>query len=173
VSVNLSVRQIRHPGLVAEVAAVLDRSGLPPQQLQLEITESTAMGTDDDTIHTVDALADLGVRLAIDDFGTGYSNLAYLGTLPVHGLKLASSFMRGARPRMNADSIDEAILSGLVSLGHTLGLTVTAEGVETSAQAHRLRSIGCDIGQGWHFGRPQPADWITRFVTDGHAALGL
>jgi diguanylate cyclase (GGDEF)-like protein len=183
VSVNLSVRQIRHPGLVADVVAVLERSGLPPQRLQLEITESAAMGTDEDTVHTVHALADLGVRLAIDDFGTGYSNLTYLRTLPVHGLKLAGSFMRGVRP-IKAGSIaaprggsttgsaggstDEAILTAVVSLGHTLGLTVTAEGVETAAQARQLRSIGCDIGQGWHFGRPQPSHRITRFVTEGH-----
>jgi EAL domain-containing protein (putative c-di-GMP-specific phosphodiesterase class I) len=166
VSVNLSVRQIRHPGLVADVVEVLERSGLPPQRLQLEITESAAMGTDDDTVHTVHALADLGVRLAIDDFGTGYSNLTYLRTLPVHGLKLAGSFMRGACPA-TTDATDEAILTAVVSLGHTLGLTVTAEGVETADQAHQLRSIGCDIGQGWHFGRPQPSHRITRFVTEG------
>ncbi len=166
VSVNLSVRQIRHPGLVADVVEVLDRSGLPPQRLQLEITESAAMGTDEDTVHTVHALADLGVRLAIDDFGTGYSNLTYLRTLPVHGLKLAGSFMRGACPA-TTDATDEAILTAVVSLGHTLGLTVTAEGVETADQAHQLRSIGCDIGQGWHFGRPQPSHRITRFVTEG------
>jgi diguanylate cyclase (GGDEF)-like protein len=166
VSVNLSVRQIRHPGLVADVVEVLERSGLPPQRLQLEITESAAMGTDEDTVHTVHALADLGVRLAIDDFGTGYSNLTYLRTLPVHGLKLAGSFMRGACPA-TTDATDEAILTAVVSLGHTLGLTVTAEGVETADQAHQLRSIGCDIGQGWHFGRPQPSHRITRFVTEG------
>jgi diguanylate cyclase (GGDEF)-like protein len=167
ISVNLSVRQIRHPGLVADVAAVLDRSGLPPQRLQLEITETTAMGTDDGTVNTVHALADLGVRLAIDDFGTGYSNLAYLRTLPVHGLKLADSFMRGIRAPTADDSTDEAILTTLVSLGHTLGLTVTAEGVETADQAQRLRAIGCDIGQGWHFGRPQPPHRIAHLVTGG------
>jgi diguanylate cyclase (GGDEF)-like protein len=167
VSVNLSVRQIRHPGLVADVVAVLDRSGLLPQLLQLEITESAAIGTDGDTVDTLHSLASLGVRIAIDDFGTGYSNLSYLRTLPLHGLKFAGSFMRGIRAPTAADSTDEAILTTLVSLGHTLGLTVTAEGVETAAQADRLRAMGCDIGQGWHFGRPQPPHHITPLFTGG------
>jgi diguanylate cyclase (GGDEF)-like protein len=141
VSVNLSVRQIRRPGLVTDVAAILDRSGLPPQKLQLEITESAMLATDDGTIHTVQALADLGVRLAIDDFGTGYCNLAYLHTLPVHGLKLASTFVRGLRSPVTAVPTEEAILTTLVSLGHTLGLTVTAEGIETGDQARQLRAL--------------------------------
>src|SRR5262249_21033729 len=97
VSVNLSVRQIRQPGLVADVAAILHRTGLPPGQLQLEITESVAMGTDEETLHTLQSLADLGIRLAIDDFGTGYSNLAYLRTLPVRALKFAGGFVEGLR----------------------------------------------------------------------------
>jgi EAL domain-containing protein (putative c-di-GMP-specific phosphodiesterase class I) len=172
VSVNLSVRQIRHAGLVADVVAILDRTGLPPQRLQLEITESTAMGTDDDTLHTVHALADLGVRLAIDDFGTGYSSLAYLRTLPVHGLKLAGSFMRGIRSPATADPTDEAILTTLISLGHTLGLTVTAEGVETAVQAGRLRAMGCDIGQGWYFSHPQAPHRVSRAIAEGRTLPG-
>jgi diguanylate cyclase (GGDEF)-like protein len=168
VSVNLSARQIRRPGLVANVAAILDRSGLPPPKLQLEITESAMLGTDDGTIHTVQALADLGVRLAIDDFGTGYSSLGYLHALPVHGLKLASTFVRGLRSPAAVVSTDEAILTTLVSLAHTLGLTVTAEGIETDAQARQVRAIGCDIGQGWHFGRPQPPWHITNLITGVH-----
>jgi EAL domain-containing protein (putative c-di-GMP-specific phosphodiesterase class I) len=138
VSVNLAVRQIRHPGLVAEVVGILDRTGLPPARLQLEITESAVMDTDDDTLATLCQLARLGVRLAIDDFGTGYSNLAYLRTLPVQGLKLAGPFVEGlGTPAV--DPTDEAILSTLVTLGHTLGLVVTAEGMENQVQAERLR----------------------------------
>jgi diguanylate cyclase (GGDEF)-like protein len=156
VSVNLSVRQIRRPALVADVAAILDGTGLPPSRLQLEITESAAMGTDDETLDTLRALADSGVRLAVDDFGTGYSNLAYLRELPVHGLKLAGRFVRGLGSPGAPDPTDEAILTTLVSLGRTLGLTITAEGIETAVQADRLRAIGCDLGQGWHFGRPTP-----------------
>lgn len=165
VSVNLSVRQIRRAGLVADVAAILHHSGLPPSQLQLEVTESAAMGTDDETLHTLQALADFGVRLAVDDFGTGYSNLAYLRALPVHGLKLAGSFMQGLRSPGEPDPTDVAILTTLVSLGRTLGLTITAEGIETAIQADRVRTIGCDLGQGWHFGRPQPDDRLPRLTT--------
>jgi diguanylate cyclase (GGDEF)-like protein len=153
ISVNLAARQARHPGLVGQVAAVLDRTGLPASRLQLEITENALVRTDDTSVGSLRALADLGVRIAIDDFGTGYANLAYLRALPVHELKLAAAFVRGL-----ADETGGAVLSTLVTLGHALGLTVTAEGVETSAQAARLRAIACDTGQGWLFGRPRPAD---------------
>jgi diguanylate cyclase (GGDEF)-like protein len=165
VSVNLAVRQVRHPGLVADIVAVLDRTALPPGRLQLEITESTVMDNDDETLATLHELADLGVRLAIDDFGTGYSNLAYLRGLPVQGLKLAGPFVQGLRTTPATDPTDEAILATLVSLGHTLGLVVTAEGVETRTQAERLRAVGCDAGQGWHFGRPVSAAYITRALS--------
>src|SRR6266545_2718525 len=135
VSVNLAVRQVRHPGLVADVISVLDRTDLPPDRLQLEITESAIMDNDDETLATLHELAGLGVRLAIDDFGTGYSNLAYLRALPVQGLKLAGPFVQGLRTATAVDPTDEALLTTLVALGHTLGLVVTAEGVETGAQA--------------------------------------
>jgi EAL domain-containing protein (putative c-di-GMP-specific phosphodiesterase class I) len=165
VSVNLAVRQIQQPGLVANVAAVLDRARLPAHRLQLEITESAVMGTNDETVHTLSTLADMGVRIAIDDFGTGYSNLAYLRSLPVHELKLAGRFVEGLRSPTAADPVDESILATLVALAHTLGLTVTAEGVETATQAERLREIGCDMGQGWYFGRPADPDRITHLIS--------
>jgi diguanylate cyclase (GGDEF)-like protein len=172
VSVNLSVRQIRHPDLAPDVTRILERSGLPPRRLQLEITETAAMSPDGAALSTVHALADLGVRLSIDDFGTGYSNLSYLRALPVHDLKIAGDFVRGLRPAAGADRTDEAILTTMISLGHTLGLTVTAEGIETAEQAHRLRCLGCDIGQGWHFGRPRPPRQITELLL-GPTALPL
>nr|WP_245712937.1 bifunctional diguanylate cyclase/phosphodiesterase [Micromonospora nigra] len=156
VSVNLAVRQVHRPGLVQEVRELLERTNLPPRRLQLEITESTMMSTAEEPVRALRNLADLGVRIAIDDFGTGYSNLAYLRELPVTELKVAGEFVRGLRgPQSRAD---ERILASLVSLAHALDLTVTAEGVETVAQAERLRAIGCDAGQGWHFGRPGPAE---------------
>jgi EAL domain-containing protein (putative c-di-GMP-specific phosphodiesterase class I) len=104
-------------------------------------------------------LNDLGVRIAIDDFGTGYSNLVYLRDLPVTELKVAGEFVTRLRsPQVDpASRNDEQILASLVSLAHALDLTVTAEGVETADQADLLRSIGCDTGQGWHFGKPAPA----------------
>jgi diguanylate cyclase (GGDEF)-like protein len=163
VSVNLAVRQVRHPGLVADVVAVLDRTGLPPDRLQLEITESAIIENDDETMATLYELANLGVRLAIDDFGTGYSNLAYLRGLPIRGLKLAGPFVSGLGTQ-TADPADEAIVTTLVSLGHILGLVVTAEEVETAVQAERLRAVGCDAAQGWHFGRPEPAARIRQLL---------
>ncbi|MEU5944627.1 bifunctional diguanylate cyclase/phosphodiesterase [Micromonospora sp. NPDC047465] len=156
VSVNLAVRQVRRPGLVQEVRGLLRRTGLPPGRLQLEITESTMMSTAEEPVRALRVLADLGVRIAIDDFGTGYCNLAYLRDLPVTELKVAGQFVAGLRaPESRAD---ERILASLVSLAHALDLTVTAEGVETAGQAERLRAIGCDAAQGWHFGRPDSAE---------------
>jgi diguanylate cyclase (GGDEF)-like protein len=167
VSVNLSARELRTAAFAADVATTLDRCGLPPHQLQLEITENAIMDTDDDTIRTLHALASAGVRLAIDDFGAGYSNLAYLRSLPIQGLKIADVFVRGLGSPDPPNPTDVAILSTLVSLGRTLGLAVTAEGVEAAVQAQRLRAIGCNIGQGWHLGRPQPPARITRLIATG------
>ncbi|GIJ51943.1 hypothetical protein Val02_88290 [Virgisporangium aliadipatigenens] len=150
VSVNLAVRQIRRPGLVAEVAALLDRVELPPELLQLEITESAVLEPDDETVGTLRALDNLGIRLVIDDFGTGYANLAYLADLPVRGLKVAAAFLRG----QGFDSRRAAVLEAMISTGRALGLTVTAEGIETPEQARTLRRMGCHLGQGWYLGRP-------------------
>jgi diguanylate cyclase (GGDEF)-like protein len=164
VSVNLAVPQLRHPGLLEEIRTVLDETGLAAERLQLEITESAVIGTDDGTIGTLYDLADLGVRLAIDDFGTGYANLAYLRTLPVHALKIDGAFVRSLK-QPGTDPTGEAILSTMVSLAHTLGLTVTAEGVETAEQAQALAELGCDVGQGWHLGLPGSPERITRLLT--------
>lgn len=158
VSVNLAVRQVHRPGLVQEVRNILRHTGLPPERLQLEITESAMMSPAEEPVQALRRLADLGVRIAIDDFGTGYSNLAYLRDLPVTELKVAGEFVAGLRAQ--EPQADERIVASLVSLAHALNLTVTAEGVETAGQAERLRAIGCDAGQGWHFGRPEPADRI-------------
>lgn len=161
VSVNLAVRQVNDSGLVQYVNEVLADTRLPAGRLQLEITESTLMSTADGPVRTLRELADLGVRIAIDDFGTGYSNLSYLRSLPVQELKLAGKFVEGLRTPASTNGTDESILLTLVNLAHTLRLTVTAEGVETAGQAERLRAIGCDAAQGWHFGRPGPATGIT------------
>ncbi|PTA44010.1 GGDEF-domain containing protein [Micromonospora sp. RP3T] len=159
VSVNLAVRQLHRADLVPEVRGVLGRTGLPPERLQLEVTESTMMSTVVEPVRALRVLGDLGIRVAIDDFGTGYCNLAYLRDLPVTELKVAGEFVTGLRAPAGdpGGRTDERILASLVSLAHALDLTVTAEGVETAGQADRLRAIGCDAGQGWHFGRPGPA----------------
>ena len=159
ISVNLASRQLRDEHLVADVQAALSDSGLHPQQLQLEITESAVIGTDMLTGHTLDALSEMGVRLAIDDFGTGYSNLTYLRRLPLDELKLDGSFLRGLRADDTADPVDVQLVGSIISLAHLLGLTVTAEGVETQPQVDRLRELGCDAGQGTYFSSAaDPAD---------------
>lgn len=166
VSVNLAVRQSRDPNLVSDVQSILRETGLEPCRLQLELTESAVMGTADEPIEALGTLAKMGVRIAIDDFGTGYSNLAYLRHLPVHELKIAGSFMSGLRDPERADPVDARIVGTLVDLAHTLGLTVTAEGVETHAQARRMADIGCETGQGFFFARPCSTERIRAFIAD-------
>jgi diguanylate cyclase (GGDEF)-like protein/PAS domain S-box-containing protein len=164
-SVNLAARQVRERGIVAEVAAILADSGWPAAQLQLELTESDLMGSTGETLGALRALAAMGVKIAIDDFGTGYSNLAYLRHLPVHTLKLAGPFVTGAQLQDgqltvrdgDADEVDVRVLAAVVQLAAGLGLSVTAESVETGRQLDRLRRLGCDTGQGWYFARSVPA----------------
>ncbi|MEU2157797.1 EAL domain-containing protein [Streptomyces sp. NPDC019396] len=155
VSVNVAVRQVWDSDLVADVAEILAETGLAPHLLQLELTESAVMGSAGRPLQALQALSDMGVRIAIDDFGTGYSNLAYLSRLPVSVLKLDGSFVRGFRydDGTHPNPADETIVEAMVELAHRLGLTVTAECVETAGQAERLRRIGCDTGQGWLYSR--------------------
>jgi EAL domain-containing protein (putative c-di-GMP-specific phosphodiesterase class I) len=157
VSVNLAARQVSTPGIVDDIKRTLEDAGLPPELLQLELTETAAMGTTGEPLRALQRLAELGVRISIDDFGTGHSNIAYLRELPVHGLKLAGSFVEGLRTEQ-ADPVDEHIVSSLVDMAHALGLSVTAEGIEVQAQADRLRRLGCDLGQGYLYAKPLPAD---------------
>jgi diguanylate cyclase (GGDEF)-like protein/PAS domain S-box-containing protein len=164
ISVNLAVRQVRDPAIVEEVSAILAETGLDPGSLQLELTESAVMGTGGQPLETLHELARLGVRIAIDDFGTGYSNLAYLRNLPVHSLKLAGSFVAGLRPDDSPDPIDTKIVAALIDLAHALDLTVTAEGVETPQQAARLRALGCDTAQGWHYATPGTPEQVVALL---------
>ncbi len=167
-SVNLAVRQLRDPGLVGDVKRILVETGLPPDALQLEVTESAVMGRAGEPLDALFALADMGIRIVVDDFGTGYSNLAYLPRLPLQGLKIAGSFIGGVGLEPEPDPVAEQIVTSVVDLAHTMGLTVTAEGVETSAQAERLRAIGCDAAQGWHFAKAMPPEEIPRLLDPGH-----
>ncbi|MGW2698611.1 putative bifunctional diguanylate cyclase/phosphodiesterase [Streptomyces sp. NPDC001340] len=173
VSVNVAVRQVWDSDLVADVARTLAETGLAPHLLQLELTESAVMGSSGRPLQALQALSDMGVRIAIDDFGTGYSNLAYLSRLPVSVLKLDGSFVRGFQYEGDKSTVavppnpaDEVIVEAMIQLAHRLGLTVTAECVETSAQATRLRRIGCDTGQGWLYSRPVPPDRISELLGD-------
>lgn len=172
VSANVTVRQCRAPDFAGHVGAILAETGLAASQLQLELTERAVIGTDEQPIAVLRSLADLGVRIAIDDFGTGYSNMTYLRRLPVHALKLDASFIEGVRGEQVVTAEDE-IGASVVALSHTLGLTVTAEGVRTCAQADRLRAIGCDYGQDAYFGRPGPADETGRVLESSVAEGAL
>lgn len=170
VSVNVAVRQVWDSDLVADVARILGETGLAPHLLQLELTESAVMGSAGRPIQDLQALSDMGVRIAIDDFGTGYSNLAYLSRLPVSVLKLDGSFVRGFQYESDNSAAvppnpaDEVVVEAMIDLAHRLGLTVTAECVETLAQASRLRRIGCDTGQGWLYSRPVSPDRISELL---------
>ncbi|MEU7664551.1 putative bifunctional diguanylate cyclase/phosphodiesterase [Streptomyces lincolnensis] len=175
VSVNVAVRQVWDSDLVSDVAEILAETGLAPHLLQLELTESAVMGSAGRPLQALQDLSDMGVHIAIDDFGTGYSNLAYLSRLPVSVLKLDGSFVRGFQYEndksddadgdgagaVSPNPADEVVVEAMIQLAHRLGLTVTAECVETSAQAARLRRIGCDTGQGWLYSRPVPPDRIS------------
>jgi diguanylate cyclase (GGDEF)-like protein len=153
VSVNLSARQLRHPGIVDTVEAVLQESGLAPEYLCLELTESMLMEPSGVTGGTIRALADLGVHLAIDDFGTGYSSLSYLKNFPVSTLKIDRSFVEN----INSSHDDAAITTAIIALASAMELEVVAEGVETEEQAAFLTARGCQKIQGYLVGKPGPA----------------
>jgi diguanylate cyclase len=165
VSIDLAVAQIRHPGLVADITEILDRTALPADHLQLESSENALADNHHTMIATLNALANLGVRLAIDEFGTGYANLTHLRELPVHSLKLAGSLVRCLQTQHTSDPIGETLLTTLISLGHALGLTITAEGVQTPVQAQRLAASGCELGQGHYLGRPATPRRISQLFT--------
>ncbi|MEU1268901.1 EAL domain-containing protein [Streptomyces sp. NPDC005799] len=178
VSVNVAVRQVWDSDLVADVAQTLAETDLAPGLLQLELTESAVMGSAGRPLQALQALSDMGVRIAIDDFGTGYSNLAYLSRLPVSVLKLDGSFVRGFQYEGDKEGTvapnpaDEVVVEAMIQLAHRLGLTVTAECVETSAQATRLRRIGCDTGQGWLYSRPVSPERIGELMGTQTEAVG-
>ncbi len=160
VSVNLSARQFRDPHLVDEIAAAIHDADLPPSSVELELTETVLMDEAQSATAMLERLAALGVRLAIDDFGTGYSSLGYLRRFPIDHLKVDRSFIGNT-----ADDHEDTILEAVVRLGHALKLRVTAEGVETADQLARLRSLGFDSAQGYHFARPLDAEEAAAYVT--------
>lgn len=160
VAVNISAQQLRHEALPMLVRGVLACYDLTPQDLELEITESTAMQNPDLTLSILNQFSDMGIVLAIDDFGTGYSSLAYLKHLPIHRLKLDRSFVKD----IETDANDAAICSATVALGHNLGLELVAEGVETDIQREFLTRLGCDVLQGFFYSKPLPADQIIEYL---------
>ena len=156
VDVNLSALQIDDPRLVRTVGDVLARTGLPPECLTLEITESALVRDASAALVVMGALKDLGVQLAIDDFGTGYSSLSHLQRFPLDVLKVDQMFVAALRRSPQADRI----VATVIDLAHTLGLQVVAEGVETVVQLEALRSFGCDYAQGYLFSPAVPADQL-------------
>jgi diguanylate cyclase (GGDEF)-like protein/PAS domain S-box-containing protein len=157
IKVNLSARQFVHPNLAGVVAEILDEAGIDPALVYLEITETVLMEDVESTSGALSELKGLGVSLTVDDFGTGYSSLAYLKRFPVDELKIDRDFVAG----LLADQEDQAIVTAIINLAHTLGVVAVAEGVENIDQVRRLRALGCDLGQGYHFGRPLPPDDLT------------
>ncbi len=160
VAVNLSALQLRQPGFVAVVSKILAETGLEPRYLDLELTESMVMGKTDFAVPTLKDLKALGVALTIDDFGTGYSNLGYLKSFPLDQIKIDRSFVADLPDSNDAASIARAI----VSMGHSLGLRVIPEGVETFAQARFLARIGCEHAQGFLYAKPLPAEEFAAWV---------
>lgn len=163
-SVNVSACQFRHPNLVEEIFRTLGSTGLDPAHLRLEITESV-MVHDVSAAAALQKLKEAGIGLAMDDFGTGYSNLRYLKRLPIDALKIDRSYVSG----LGSDAEDTAIVHATVAFARALGLDVTAEGIENDEQLARLRELGCELGQGYHFAKPLPGDKVAEFL---YASLG-
>lgn len=160
IAVNLSPRQFAHSDLVSDVRHILEDTGLPPETLELEITESMVMDKPERATAILHELRALGIQLAIDDFGTGYSSLGYLKRFPVNTLKVDRSFIKD----IPDDTDDVAITNAVIAMGRSLRLSVVAEGVETAGQAEFLRNNGCDLMQGYLTGKPMPAAELDGFL---------
>jgi EAL domain-containing protein (putative c-di-GMP-specific phosphodiesterase class I) len=154
IAVNLSARQLAHPGFVASVKQILQSTGAPAERLKLEITESMLLSDIDKTIEKLHELSALGIRLSLDDFGTGYSSLSYLKKLPLSQLKIDQSFIR----ELLTDPVDAAIVRTILQLAKSLGMSVIAEGVELEGQHKVLATMGCKLFQGYLFGKPAPME---------------
>ncbi|MDQ3947449.1 MAG: EAL domain-containing protein, partial [Actinomycetota bacterium] len=165
-SVNLSVRQLEDPGILGEIEEALSRSGLDPDRLVLEITESMLMGEPETAAERLRALKRLGIRLAIDDFGTGYSSLSYLRLFPVDVLKIDKAFVGVVA----GGPEDAAVAHAIVRLANTLELGTVAEGIETEEQLAELLRLGCELGQGYLFAPPLPGGEMAE-VLDGSRSL--
>ena len=159
VSVNLSVKQLQSETIVSDVRDALETSGLPPASLVLEITESVTMVDTELAVARLEDLKALGILLAMDDFGTGYSSLSYLSRFPIDILKMDRSFL-------GADNDDKGLAAAIVGLGRSLNLDVVAEGIELPEQIVSLRTLGCQLGQGFLFARPMPYEALSEYLVD-------
>jgi diguanylate cyclase (GGDEF)-like protein len=155
-AVNLSAVQFKSSILISQISAILDETGIHPERLELELTESALVDKPDEAVHVLENLRSLGCGIAIDDFGTGYSSLSYLKNFPITILKIDRSFVRG----IDHDSGDRAIAQSIVALANNLKMNIVAEGVENLEQQAILQDLGCDCVQGFLYSRPVPADQI-------------
>lgn len=166
-TVNLSARQLRQPGVVDLVASVLAETGLHPSKLRLEITANAMMDDRESDDGTLLALAGLGVRLAIDDFSIGSSSLGTLKHLPVDVLIVDQSFVAS----LERDGENVSIVRAIVMLARTLELGVIAQRIETASDLRQARALGCDLGQGYYISRPIAADALSCLLSDGYVPL--
>jgi diguanylate cyclase (GGDEF)-like protein len=166
IAVNVSARQLQHPEFVDHVDSAIERAGLPPGLLTLELTESVLAAAGERVEQQLETLKERGVKIALDDFGTGYASLAYLQRLPVDIVKIDRSFTA----KIDSGEDDLALLRGIVGLGKALGLQLVAEGIERGEQQGIVHDLGCDGAQGFHFGRPAPAPEATEALTNQSAA---
>jgi diguanylate cyclase (GGDEF)-like protein len=157
--VNLSVKQLQNSDVFTDVRDAIDSAGLDPKLLTIEITESMLIEDPEIAVVKLNELRDLGVRIAMDDFGTGYSSLSYLGRFPVDVIKMDRSFLRPGATKETAD-----LSSAVVALGSSLALDVVAEGIELDDQLQKLRDLGCDFGQGFHFARPMEPGRLAAYL---------
>jgi diguanylate cyclase (GGDEF)-like protein len=168
IAVNLSTWSLHDADLVEEVARLLRRHGVAPDRLTLEVTEGSVMADPGRSVALLHQLRDLGVRLSVDDFGTGYSSLSYLKRLPVQEVKIDRSFVSGLREQGE----DVAIVRAIIDLGRHLGLEVVAEGIEDQETWNLLRSMNCDLVQGWHLARPMPTDELVPWLATREGSTG-
>ena len=158
-AINLSVKQLQHSDVAADVRDALEESGLDPALLTLEITETVVMADQEVAVMRLKELKELGVRLAMDDFGTGYSSLSYLNAFPVDVLKMDRSFLREG-----ASGQSRELASAVIAIGTNLRLEVVAEGIEDGSQWESMRELGAQLGQGFHFARPMDAASAEEFL---------
>ena len=172
IAVNLSLRDLVDPGFPGEVAALIGKWRMPATMLKLEVTESAVVEDPKRTEDVLERLGAMGLRFSVDDFGTGYFSLAYLKRLPIDEIKIDRSFVAA----MTVHEEDEVIVRSTIDLGHSLGLSVVAEGVETRSVMERLAPFGCDVAQGYYLGRPMPPDefdiWLDHHPASGEPTSG-
>jgi EAL domain-containing protein (putative c-di-GMP-specific phosphodiesterase class I) len=165
ISVNASARELVEPRFVAEVVATLATTGLAPEYLTLEVTESVLLADETAAVGSLRALRAAGIHIAVDDFGTGYSSLSYLDRLPVDGLKIDRSFVQGLAPGRGRS----ALVSATLGFARALGLTVTAEGVETDEQLRKLQELRCRLAQGFYLSRPLAPESLVELLASGRS----